>query len=180
MGRPTMEGYECSGKFYRNFKDDQYLCKYHSAQRLVRFPAHLRCIANLKEPSPSIKDCCWSAFCKASSEAQLCIPMGASAILDQLSRINLAYCYLPGSSTKCAERAHRAKPQARSSEAAAGRLGSPMHETISCTTVLSQRPSSNDALFGLSIQWGLCMFIVRETSPFLDLVQIIRSICCFS
>lgn len=85
MGRPTMEGYECSGKFYEYSKDYQH--RFRSTT--FEFHAYLCCIANLEEPSASIEDCCLSAFLD-KCKAQLGIPMGASAILNQVNRTVLA------------------------------------------------------------------------------------------
>ena len=72
IGRPTIEGYECSGKFYRVPSDYQYLNQYLDEQRtaspILESPTHLRCIANLEEPSPSIEDYYQSACCRRSRE----------------------------------------------------------------------------------------------------------------
>ena len=76
------------------------LTKQRTAPPLLEAPTHLRCIADLEEPSPSIEDYCESACCRRSLGIRLDIPMGASAILDQVVRINPAYCYVPGSSIK--------------------------------------------------------------------------------
>ena len=100
IGRPTIDGYECSGKFYRIPSVGQYLNEpAHRAPPLLEAPAHLRCIANLEEPSPSIEDYNRSACCRRSRYTDKTYQWVPLPSLDQVTRVNLACCCMPGSST---------------------------------------------------------------------------------
>ena len=65
IGRPTMEGYECSGKFYSVSEDDQHHFKYHSALKVFS-SFMLTCAAypTLRNPVPpsrtSASQYCWT------------------------------------------------------------------------------------------------------------------------